>query len=87
MTYAMKAKTAARMTNTIVTTLYCCLRYAMAPFLTCPAISRILTVPSSFIMFLKKIHAAARAVMLAAGTSQNTDGMLFIYFQLMVQAN
>ena len=66
---ASTAKITARMTNTIVTTLYCCLRYAIAPFLTYSAISFMVAVPSlSFIICRKKSHAKNSAATAAAGT-------------------
>lgn len=75
----MNANTMASTANTMPTTLYCCLRYAMAPFLTCAAISIMRSVPSSsFIMEQKIYHAIPRATTLAMGISQKTDGMLFI---------
>ena len=78
-TYAMNENIMASTMNTMPTTLYCCLRYAIAPFLTCDAISFIRSVPSSsFIMVRKKYHAIPNATMLATGISQKTNGMLFI---------
>ena len=47
--YAMIAKIAANTTNTIVTTLYCCFRYAIAPLRTCEAMVFISSVPSSLL--------------------------------------
>ena len=69
--------------NTISTTLYCCLRYAIAPFLTYSAISLILGVPSSdFIIVLKKYHAIDSATTDAMGTSQKTSGILFMILKI-----
>ena len=75
----MNENTIAKIINTIKTTLYCCFRYAIAPLRTYSAISFIRGVPSSdFIIVLKKYHAIPSATTDAAGTSQNTLGMLFI---------
>ena len=78
-TYDMKANTRHSMMKIIATTLYCCLRYAIAPMRTYPAISFMRSVPSSsFIMLLKKYQAMANAHTEAIGTSQNTDGMFIV---------
>ena len=45
--YARNAKNANIMMNTRPTTLYCCFKYAKAPILTCRAILRMMSVPSS----------------------------------------
>ncbi len=44
----MIKKSIAKIKNTIITTLYCCLRYAIAPLRTCSAIFFMRSVPSSF---------------------------------------
>lgn len=79
--YAMNENITASTTNTTPTTLYCCLRYAIAPRLTCRAISFILSVPSSSsIIWRKKNHAIPSATTDATGTSQNTLGMFILGF-------
>ena len=79
--YAMMAKMTASTTNTIVTTLYCCLRYAIAPLRTCSAISFMRSVPSSaFFIWRKKYSAMPSDTTDATGTSQNTLGMLNMLF-------